>query len=297
MKLFLGIDGGASGTTAMVGDESGRIVGAGRAGPVNDPAADLASVLHAAIHAGLGATQVEFEAACLGLSGGVENKEAAARSAIHAKQFLITHDARIALTGATGGEPGVVTIAGTGSIAFGRNAEGRTARAGGWGYAFGDEGSAFDIARQALRAALRHEEGWGAATRLRGALLESSGARDANDLLHRFYSGEISRPAFAQCAALVDAAACAGDASAGEILRNAAQSLATFASAVRANLFAPGETVLFSHAGRVFDSNLLRERFRILIELGENNRFAAPRFSPAQGALIEAYRLAGMSPY
>ena len=79
-------------------------------------------------------------------------------SAVH---LSVSHDALIAYVGACGGEPGVVVIAGTGSIAFGRGSDGREARAGGWGYVFGDEGGAFDIVRQALRAALRFEEGWG----------------------------------------------------------------------------------------------------------------------------------------
>ena len=66
-----------------------------------------------------------------------------------------------------------------------------TARAGGWGYLFGDEGGGFDIVRQALRAALRLEEGWGRATSLRAMLLEATGARDANALLHRFYTDRV----------------------------------------------------------------------------------------------------------
>jgi len=106
---------------------------------------------------------------------------------------MVTSDAFIALSGATAGGPGLVAIAGTGSIAFGRNAAGRTARAGGWGYLFGDEGGAFSIVRQALRAALRHEEGWGAPTELRPALLEATGAASANDLLHRLYTAEFTR--------------------------------------------------------------------------------------------------------
>ena len=67
----------------------------------------------------------------------------------------------------------------------------------GWGYIFGDEGGGFDITRQALRAILRHEEGWGPATSLHNALLQETGSADANDLLHRFYTTEFPRPAIA----------------------------------------------------------------------------------------------------
>src|ERR1022692_4399769 len=97
--------------------------------------------------------------ACFGMSGGPEDKQAILQQ-IRPADVVMSDDAVIALAGATAGEPGIVTIAGTGSIAFGRNgtgsiafgrnAAGRTARTGGWGYIFGDEGSGFDIARQAL---------------------------------------------------------------------------------------------------------------------------------------------------
>ena len=81
-------------------------------------------------------------------------------------------------------------IAGTGSFCFGRNGAGQTARAGGWGYVFGDEGGGFDLSRQAVRAGLRFEEGWGPPTALRAMLLEATGAVDMNDLLHRMYTAE-----------------------------------------------------------------------------------------------------------
>ena len=159
-----------------------------------------------------GITEVRFAAACLGLSGGPHDKEALVREMIAAEHYRITNDAVIALLGATAGEPGVIAIAGTGSIAYGRNAEGRTARAGGWGYVFGDEGGAFDLVRQAVRASLRKEEGWGHATALREALLEATGASDMNDLLHRFYTPAYPRARIASYAVLVDEAARNGDA-------------------------------------------------------------------------------------
>ena len=146
MKYFLGVDGGQSSTTALVGDEHGRVIGVGRAGPCNHagPAegrdkfvrALSACLSEALTNAGVAGDQ-RFEAACMGFSGGPTDKEALAREIVVAEKYSITHDALIALVGATGGEPGVVVVAGTGSIAFGRNAEGRTARAGGWGYASG----------------------------------------------------------------------------------------------------------------------------------------------------------------
>ena len=201
MRLFLGVDGGQSSTVALVGDETGRITGIG-----HGPGCQRESAIEAAVKAA-GPTGITFEAACFGLSGGPAGREALVRESVRADRYIVTHDAAIALTGALSGESGVIVIAGTGSIAYGRNGEGRSARAGGWGYAFGDEGGAFDLVRQALRAVLREEEGWGPRTALRGALLEAASADDANELMHRFYTPEWPRERVAALAPLVDRAA------------------------------------------------------------------------------------------
>jgi N-acetylglucosamine kinase-like BadF-type ATPase len=299
VKLFLGVDGGQSSTTALVGDESGRVVGVGRGGPCNhvgkaEGREKFLRAVGGCLRAA-GFERAEFDAACLGFSGGAADKEAYVRELIKAKRFLVTHDAAIALTGATGGEPGVIAIAGTGSMAFGRNREGKTARAGGWGYVFGDEGGGFDIVRQALRAALREEEGWGPKTALRDALVSSAGATSANDLLHRFYTDEYPRARVAAFAKLVDRIARDGDAVAREILLAGAQQLATLASAVRAQIFDGKAACGISYLGGVFRSEILLGRYRMLMELDESNRVAEPEYGPAAGALIEAYRTAGLS--
>lgn len=298
MKLFLGVDGGQSGTTALVGDEAGRVTGIGRGGPCNHVGkAEGREKFVRAVGACLresGFQDSHFEAVCMGFSGGAEDKEAYVRELIRAERYLITHDGAIALTGATAGEPGVIVIAGTGSFVFGRNAAGKTARAGGWGYVFGDEGGGFDLTRQALRAALRHEEGWGPKTRLLDALLASTGAASANDLLHRFYTDEYPRERVAKFAKLVDQVARDGDPVAQEILTAAAQQLAALAGAARGQIFGRDEVCRISYIGGMFRSEILLGRFRMLMELTDGNRVAAPEYGPAAGALIEAYRLAGM---
>ncbi len=301
-RPFLGVDGGQSSTTALIGDESGRVVGVGHAGPCNHVSTAesharfrdaIGGAVNTACQAG-GFTEARFAAACLGLSGGPHDKEDLVREIISAEHYRITNDAVIALLGATAGEPGVIAIAGTGSISYGRNAEGRTARAGGWGYVFGDEGGAFDLVRQAVRASLRMEEGWGHATTLREALLNATGASDMNDLLHRFYTPAYPRPRIASYAVLVDEAARNGDGAAHEILQNAAQALATYAAAVRRQLFHRGELARTSYIGGVFRSDILRERFAMLVQLESDTRVHPPAMGPAAGALIEAYRLAGL---
>ena len=300
-RWFLGVDGGQSSTAALIGDESGKVVGVGHAGPCNhvgtaESHARFREAIGGAVDAACqaaGLMEIRFAAACLGLSGGPQDKEALVREMIPAEHHRITNDAVIALLGATAGEPGVIAIAGTGSIAYGRNAEGRTARAGGWGYIFGDEGGAFDLMRQAVRASLRMEEGWGHATALREALLEATGASDMNDLLHRFYTPAYPRSRIASYAVLVDEAARNGDGAAREILQNAAQALATYAAAVRRQLFHRGELARTSYIGGVFRSEILLERFAMLVQLESDAPVHPPAMGPAAGALIEAYRLAG----
>lgn len=305
-RLFLGVDGGQSSTTALIADEAGRVLGGGRGGPCNHvqgpegrekfARAIGGSVAEACARAGLNPAGVRFAAACLGFSGGPADKEALLGEMLRAGRLLVTTDAFIALTGATAGEPGIITIAGTGSIAFGRNAAGKTGRAGGWGYIFGDQGGAFDITRQALRAALRFEEGWGPKTVLRERLLAATGARDANDLLHRFYTTGYPRPKIAAYARIVNECARGGDAVARGIFEKAAQELALLTRAVRTQLFAPREAAIVAFIGGVFRSELLLERFRTLVELDEGNRVAAPVHGPAAGAVIEALAAEGLRP-
>src|SRR3954468_23117127 len=139
MKLYLGVDGGQSGTTAVIGDETGRVLGTGEAGPCNHAAAGegrakleravRGSVAGACAQAGLDPDTVEFEAACFGMSGGPDDKRDILAGILRTGRLIVTNDAVIALAGATSDGVGIITIAGTGSIAFGRNREGRSVRA------------------------------------------------------------------------------------------------------------------------------------------------------------------------
>ena len=302
-EYFLGVDGGQSSTTALIGDGTGRVIGYGRGGPCNhvktgDGRAKFVNAIGGCVgaacaQAGLDASTVSFRSAALGFSGGPADKEALLREILRAGQMTVTNDGVIALTGATAGAPGIIAIAGTGQLSIGRNAAGKLARAGGWGYVFGDEGGGFDIARQALRAALRQHEGWGPQTALHDALLAETGARDANELMHRFYTTDWPRPKISALSKLVDAAAGEGDELATQILLDAARAQAGYASAVRGQLFAEGEAVVVAYIGGVWRSDMLRERFTALMELTGGVRVTAPLLGPAAGALLDAYRASG----
>ena len=309
MTYFLGIDGGQSSTRAVIGDEFGRVIGAGRGGPCNHATgpegrakftnAIRTSVGQAVEQAGLDQA-VRFSSVYAGLSGGPAHKLALLSQVVPNDHAVVAGDAGIALSGATAGEPGLVVIAGTGSIAFGRNREGRTAQVGGWGYLFGDEGGAFWIFREAMRAALAYEEGWGPPTSLRARLLDYALSHDlsvnnVSGLMHLCYTPEFGRARAASLATLVNQAADSRDPAAIEILDAAARELASLADAVRVQLFAPGEAALVSYWGGVFRSRGISAGFRRRQESQPGVHVAAPLYEPVFGALIEAYRAVGRS--
>jgi len=306
-EFFLGVDGGQSSTTALIADRAGRVLGSASGGACNHAGAAegrekfvraISETVAAALsEAGFDYRAVEFAGACLGCSGGPDDKLPIVEELLRSARLVVTTDAAIALSGATAGEPGIVAIAGTGSIAYGRNARGQTARAGGWGYVFGDEGGAFDIVRRALRAVLRAAEGWGPETALGEALLRATAARSPNELMHAFYTAEYSRARIASFAPLVDAAARQGDAAARTILDEAAAELAQLAGAVHRQIFEPRTPVRVAYIGGVFRSDLLLESFRKLVHRDlAGSRCEPPIYGPAGGALLEAYRAAGIAP-
>jgi N-acetylglucosamine kinase-like BadF-type ATPase len=303
-RLYLGIDGGQSSTVALIGDEHGVVLGVGQAGPCNHVKARggpaklrrgvLGAVGAAWRHSPNGGKRLPFfESAFFGMTGGPEDKAAILAEIIRARNIEVTHDAVTALVGATQGRPGIIVISGTGSICFGMNERGQNARAGGWGFIFGDEGSSFDIARRGLRAALAMEEGWGPATALRDAVLKFSGTRSMNDAMHLWYTDDFPRSRVASFSRLIDQAAREGDRVARGILREAAAQLSSLVSRVRPRIFKRNEEAIVSYIGGTWKSRIVLDRFRKLVRAQGPNRVMAPALGPAAGALLAAYRAAG----
>jgi N-acetylglucosamine kinase-like BadF-type ATPase len=300
--LYLGVDGGQTSTTALVGDSSGQILGCGVGGPSNHVKAAhgrarLISAVSDAVGVAckqIGATidSVEFEGCCLGFTGGIADKEEVLREILRCRHMVVTDDVTIALAGAHDNGVGVVTIAGTGSVAMARNASGEVATAGGWGFAFGDEGAAWGIVREALRAAFRAKEGWGPATILHDLFLEESGDTDIHVFRRRLYTEEYPRPRIAAFSKLVTDAAEQGDTVAREILQSGAAALANLANVVRGRVFPPTEAVDVAYVGGVFGSPIVLGEFQHLMERDDHVRVISPKHDPATGALFEAIRLA-----
>jgi N-acetylglucosamine kinase len=302
-RFFLGVDGGQSSTNAVISDERGIILGSGRGGPTKHigesggresfMSAVRECVAEAAAQSAI-SPDTHFEAGCLGFSGGPLGKEEILRGLIRTRNMSVVSDTLVALAGATAGKPGIATIGGTGSASFGKNAAGQTMRAGGWGFSLGDQGSAYDISRQAIQAVMKEIEGWGPSTRLRPLLLEATGITDMMDAVRRFYTTEFPRHRIAGYAKLVDQAAQAGDEVAVRILDYAAHQLATITCAVRDRLFRSDESVNVVYVGGVFRSVMLREKFVSKMQAKGKNDVGPPRYGPTVGALIEALRSAGI---
>jgi N-acetylglucosamine kinase-like BadF-type ATPase len=222
------------------------------------------------------------------MSGGPDDKLEIIQRLIDADSYDVTTDAHIALYGALEGGSGAVVIAGTGSIALSRDGQGHIWRAGGWGYVFGDEGSAFDIARLSLRASLAAEEGWGPSTLLRAALLSATQSNSANQLLHRWYAGEFSRDQTADWSRLVEEAAAAGDTVAESILGGSGKSLAELAATAARMASLPAGNAKVCPIGGAFASARVMRSFSMSLDDLLGITPATPAALPADGALRAA---------
>lgn len=316
MKLFLGVDGGQTTTKAVVGDERGAILARATGGPsdhTEEPGGPerLERVARVTIGQALAAggrssDRFEFEGACFGMTGETEIKQRVLERFVRTPHLSVVHDSVNALEGATGGEPGLIVIAGTGSVARGRNAEGQDYRVGGWGHLFGDEGSGYWIGREAIRATLAEFDRTGQSTQLTPMLFERLGVTSAYQLMGQYYSGVFSREHLAGLAVWVNEAAKAGDFVAAQILRTAGRDLARFAGAILSKLFPSAISAsepkgtsggpLVCYAGGVFKSRLVRESFAEAIRKEyPRAEVQLPFLPPVLGSLLLAYRAAGFA--
>lgn len=305
-ELVVGVDGGGTRTTVAVATPAGAEV-ARRAGPAGlvDPRRPSASahvvaelVRDALAEAGAAASPAR--AIVAGLAGvGNTAERAEVRAALEAtgvaERVEVVPDGEIALEGALGGEAGILLVAGTGSVAYGRAEDGRIERAGGWGMWIGDEGSAFALARAGLIAAVRADDGRGPATTLLRTLLEETGARDAAELPP--WVGRAEKGAVAALAAAVLREAAAGDGVAMELAHEQAAALAAHAVALCARL-APwrGAVPVVGHGG-LFAGECYTSLVHAALARADT-RFTPrePRADAVAGALRRALQLAAEPP-
>jgi N-acetylglucosamine kinase-like BadF-type ATPase len=294
----LGIDAGGTKTVCLLADENRAVLGEGRGGGANLQAAgelEVEKVLHHVMDAALGDRLARPAAICLGIAGVDREDDARTVRAIMRRispgsRVLVVNDALVALVAGAGHGPGIVIVAGTGSIAYGRNAAGLAARAGGWGHVIGDEGSGYWIGRRALAAVVREVDGRGPQTALTPDVFEHFGVQDAAGLIRIVYHREVPRGNVATLGRVVQKARDAGDAVAADILERAAEELVLAAGSVASRLGMRGDSFPFVLAGGMFHVVpwLAGEVRRRLVEVAPRAQAAVLTAEPALGAVVLA---------
>ena len=297
MSVVFGLDGGGTKTLAALADRQGRVLRCD-AGPGLDPTAGpdwqqgLADLVgdYGAIAAGVLGLPYHGEVPWI-----TAEQQRVAAQVLHGP-VQVVNDVQVAFEGAFAGGPGVLVLAGTGSMAWARGVA-QDVRVGGWGDVFGDEGSAHFIGLSALRRVSWHLDGRTEAAVLCAAVLRHLGLGDGGAgagfaLIDWAYGPGRTRATVAGLARIVDALAEAGCDTARDLMAEAAGHLVLLArvAAGKAGLSARSTgPVQWSHGGGVFRSALIRaEVGRVL-----GTDAAAPRLPPLGGALLAAARMAG----
>ncbi|MFP3579103.1 BadF/BadG/BcrA/BcrD ATPase family protein [Arthrobacter sp. SIMBA_036] len=257
-QKVLGLHIGGSKTHAVLAEAGSTDGGAGGASSdveITESSANLSSVGHQGVDAVLRRIAASVgdgvQAVCAGAAGADTPASRAVLSALLTEHFPgaaidVVHDTRIVLA-AAGLEAGVVLVAGTGSVAWGRNRQGREARSGGYGYLLGDEGGGYSVVRDAVREALREYYAGLEPGTLVPSLMAATGSVDALQLMDSFYT-KREPDYWAGLAPLVLELASEGEPAALRIQAEAAHSLAALARQVLGEL---GLDLPLVMAGRV----------------------------------------------
>jgi N-acetylglucosamine kinase-like BadF-type ATPase len=302
-SLFLAVDGGGSKTHAVVVDSQGAVRGRGSAGSSNlraigveQAVAQLRASIEEALPTGM---NCDVDAAWFGLAG-IHGADGANLLAPHlltvAHEVAVTNDAEFALAG-LGSDPGVALIAGTGSIALGRDMSGRMIQVGGWGHLLGDEGSAYDIGRRAAQAAARAADGRGPTTALLQLVLERWGLATPRQMIDHVYLTQEKAP-IASLAPGVLALARRGDQVAHAIRRQTCEELAQAAIAAIDSLNVAGPVPLILGGGLLIHERDLRiaivARIRRRRALGRVTLVKEPALWAARSLAVQARSLSGV---
>lgn len=302
MSYFLGFDGGGTKTHCVLIDTSGNVIGEGHGGPANplrcgyDVAfASLRNAAAAAV-ASSHTQPTDISAVHAGLAGAGRRNVARRVLVFLAQEFpsalaQVSTDCEIALEAAAGTGPGVVLIAGTGSIAYGRNAAGQTARAGGHGPWIGDEGSAFEIGRRSVSAVARVRDLDAPASVLPEMISAALKCPDWDELLLRIM--ENPDDVFPKLFPVVAAAANSEDSAAREIMFASAIGLSNLAMVVIRRLGMKDDVFPLVKCGGVFGHCQMLDSLldSVLASGALRAKISRVEISPALGAARMAARL------
>lgn len=292
-NYYLGVDGGGSKTLAIIVDAEGNECGRGLAGSSNYTGVGreraVAHILQAVSQAKDAAGDaIQIKSAWLGLAG-VDRPEdhdlLMPSLQLLAESVQITNDA-VLMLGPFQKSGGIALIAGTGSIAFGQSSKGQNARAGGWGYLLGDEGSGYTLALQGLQAAVQAADGRTAPTLLLDLILQAWHLTAAEQIISKIYDN-VDRAEIARLSTSILAAARQGDGKAQEIVAQGARDLALQTLTVSKKLAMEQEPLnLALGGGLLLHESDYRERVLAEIrqgqEVGQVELIEQPALSAAQ---------------
>lgn len=299
MSVVLAIDGGGSRTRCLAIDRDARVLGHAETGPSNHLLVSgdvVRRSLAEAIANTLNSAGLDAEAvACVsaGLAGvdfdgvGAAEMEALLRE-LGFEKLVVNGDMVIAHAGALRMRPGVIALAGTGSVVLGIGPKNQRVKIGGWGPIYGDEGSAYRIGEMALRAAARAYDRSGPATSLTNALSIALGLNDFRETVTRIYVDGMEPREIAALSRIAYQVAEAGDEVARGIFLVAADELAESVVAAIRQLEFDAPEIVVSYQGSVLEScHLLRERFiERLRETDPRVNVVKPEFEPVFGAYL-----------
>jgi N-acetylglucosamine kinase-like BadF-type ATPase len=300
---YLGVDGGGTATRAVVVSAGGKVLAVGEAGPSNPVAVGADVALARILEAVGGASEKcgvdRFKASRLGVAGTDRSR---LRDKILAGlpnsygDAAVTSDAAAALAGATGCRPGLVVIAGTGSIAYGENRQGLKARAGGWGWKLGDEGSGYTIGRNAIVAALRAHNGRASPTALSELILNHLGLNAMEEIVDWMYAPGREPRDVAYLVPLVREAEAEGDEAAKLVMAEAGAELGHVANAVIRRLGLTGEFPLALSGGVFKQPSVYIMAFEEVVRReAPDCALMRPRMPPVLGAALLAMKSTGLS--
>ncbi|HET7626822.1 MAG TPA: BadF/BadG/BcrA/BcrD ATPase family protein [Bacillales bacterium] len=304
-RKWIGIDGGGTKTTCVIGDENGILFAhaAGDSGNIQSHSPErVKETLCRLIEEVLvkaGSRREQLAVIYLALAGADRREDKQRIDAFlnpYKRSFVdivIENDAKAALAAGSWGEPGLVLIAGTGSIAYGFSSE-KAVRVGGWGYLLGDEGSGYDIGRQALSAVLKQLDGRGPKTSLTEFVLEAFAVSEPEQLIPLVYGSPYVKNTIANLSALVFRAAKTGDAQAQAIVEAAVAELLELVRTAYCGMPAVGTNLVLS--GGLFSNAFFKQAFveKAGVTFGDL-KVVDPAVSPAVGAYVLALRHSGMA--
>ncbi len=299
-RYLLGVDGGATKTLAAVLDVQANKLHLAHGGPSNEdaigPPAAVQTLLQSAEEAieRAGIKEAQLDAAVVAVAG--TNTQAIAEQMRSARneRWIVVNDVVGAWATATGGNPGVAAIAGTGSNVFGVGEDGETWRAGGWGHLLGDEGSGYWLGIQSIKAALRDREASGPETALSEALPAFFGVQSVEALANQVYAKPLTKGEIAAFATEAARIAGDGDRVARELYELGAQELGAQLTTVIRMTGLDGEFPV-GLIGSVFKAGALyiEPLTRRIHERSPAARVAAVEMAPVGGSLLLAARACG----